>query len=260
MSDGTTTRVCGECGGEYVTSGQGRFLYCSQTCKDSARSKRRAARTQGGAECSTPGCTRPRDLNRPGFPVCNACYVAQRRSSTGPCAAKGCTANSVTSRPVPLCGAHKWRLDNGTPLAQLGDRPLRGSDPGTCSRPGCAIPAGSAWSDICRPHKERARTVAKYGLTLDEYDRMVEAQGGRCAVCATDHPGGTKPGQKLPPAWHIDHDHDHGCEGHACPECVRALLCQNCNLALGYLQDDPSRIEALAAYARHHGTRLRAAS
>lgn len=74
-----------------------------------------------------------------------------------------------------------------------------------------------------------------YGITREEFDSMVEAQGGLCAVCGRDNNG--KP-------LCVDHNHTTGE--------VRELLCTPCNAALGQLQEDPERINALAAYAIKH--------
>lgn len=62
----------------------------------------------------------------------------------------------------------------------------------------------------------------KYGLAPGEYDRILEQQGGGCAIC------------KQPCARErrlsVDHCHSTGR--------VRGLLCQNCNAAIGMLKDD----------------------
>lgn len=70
----------------------------------------------------------------------------------------------------------------------------------------------------------------RYGLTPTDYAEMMRLQCGVCAVCGA------------PERWlHVDHDHQTGQ--------VRALLCGNCNRALGLLNEEPERIGALAAYA-----------
>lgn len=68
-----------------------------------------------------------------------------------------------------------------------------------------------------------------YGITLIEYEAMLEAQGGVCAIC------GEKETRKNRYTGicrlHIDHDHKTGE--------VRGLLCSSCNFALGGFRDDP---------------------
>ena len=64
---------------------------------------------------------------------------------------------------------------------------------------------------------------------------MVEAQGDKCAVCGGPPNG---PGRR----FHVDHCHD--------LNRVRGLLCAKCNTAIGLLDDDPDRADAVAAYLR----------
>lgn len=76
----------------------------------------------------------------------------------------------------------------------------------------------------------RGQLLAKYGIDIETYERMVEDQRGGCAAC-----GAT--GKQL----HVDHDHATGR--------VRALLCGGCNVALGQCHEDPERLRSLALYA-----------
>jgi hypothetical protein len=71
----------------------------------------------------------------------------------------------------------------------------------------------------------------RYGITGADFDAMVEAQGGTCAVCDG------KP-------EHVDHDHK---TGH-----VRGILCFNCNQALGNVRDDAAVLQGLIGYLRRH--------
>ena len=71
-----------------------------------------------------------------------------------------------------------------------------------------------------------------YGISYKEYQVMLEAQGGRCAICATD-----KPGKR---AFAVDHCHDTGN--------VRGLLCTNCNTGIGNLQDNIGLLERAIEY------------
>ena len=62
---------------------------------------------------------------------------------------------------------------------------------------------------------------------------MLAAQGGRCAICGTDKPGGKG-------SFHVDHCHVGGE--------IRGLLCHSCNIGLGQFKDDRERIQAAIAY------------
>jgi hypothetical protein len=100
----------------------------------------------------------------------------------------------------------------------------------------------------CRTCKsERAKTnwglsasfarylVRKYGITPGQYNEMLVRQEGRCAICRET------PRHRLC----VDHDHETGQ--------VRALLCKVCNLAIGYLKDDPDLFRRAADYLETFG-------
>ena len=85
----------------------------------------------------------------------------------------------------------------------------------------------------------------KFGLTVDEYSRILQAQGGVCALCE----GAPTPRISL----HVDHDHGTGE--------IRGLLCVRCNNALGLFREDPDLLKRAARYvttdARHRSQRTR---
>lgn len=57
-----------------------------------------------------------------------------------------------------------------------------------------------------------------------ELDAIFERQGGCCAICGADEPGGRWN------SWHIDHDRS-CCSGRrSCGKCVRGVLCHACNV------------------------------
>jgi len=78
--------------------------------------------------------------------------------------------------------------------------------------------------------------MRRYGLTLQDVRALTDRTV--CDAC----------GEKFDPrvgsqkSKHIDHDHATGS--------VRGVLCQQCNLALGYLEDSLARIAALGEYIR----------
>jgi hypothetical protein len=90
----------------------------------------------------------------------------------------------------------------------------------------------------------RAKNLKRlYGMTPEEYQALFATQSGVCAVCGqpeTTNDSRTGKTKNL----QIDHCHTTGR--------VRALLCKECNNALGLLHDDPVRIRLLLQYAEIH--------
>ena len=84
------------------------------------------------------------------------------------------------------------------------------------------------------PDFVRRRTLKRrYGISLEQYDEMLAAQGGTC-VC------GRTPESCPHGVLHVDHDHK--------TNRVRGLLCPSCNRVLGLVQDRPDLLRALAEY------------
>lgn len=75
--------------------------------------------------------------------------------------------------------------------------------------------------------------LLKYGLTLEAYENMWNAQGGLCAICRASTP------------LVVDHNHATGK--------VRALLCEHCNRGIGMFREQPEAMRAGARYVELHG-------
>ena len=89
------------------------------------------------------------------------------------------------------------------------------------------------------PYTKSRALLRTYGIDLDEYNRLLEAQGGRCAICRTPDPGPKRSNAELKPSFAVDHDHQ--------TDQVRGLLCEKCNRGLGQFNDNPEHLEAAAA-------------
>lgn len=92
------------------------------------------------------------------------------------------------------------------------------------------------------PLRRRAKEFyKKFGLTLDGYQSLHDAQNGACACCGlpeTDRRAGVT-------RWlAVDHCHSTGA--------VRGLLCSNCNQGLGRFRDDPALLRKAAEYLERH--------
>ena len=85
----------------------------------------------------------------------------------------------------------------------------------------------------------------RYGMSLETYSAMMEAQGGLCAICGKAETA--RRHQRLS----VDHDHTCCPSGKTCGRCVRGLLCHHCNATLGHLERVTSVEEWVAAAARY---------
>jgi hypothetical protein len=111
------------------------------------------------------------------------------------CAAEGLPLNRPASFPGPRCYTHHKAKKRADRLAASGR------------------------------HVQRT-----YALTPEEYAKLYEHQGRRCAICRRAT-GATK-------RLAVDHDHT-CCPGPtSCGKCVRGLVCGPCNDVLAHSRDD----------------------
>lgn len=96
----------------------------------------------------------------------------------------------------------------------------------------------------------RYHIKSKFGITLEDWDRMLRNQSGRCYLCERPLQGGRTD-------IHIDHDH-HCCPGRrSCGKCIRGLACQTCNQGVGQFGDDPQLMRKVADNLEAANSRLR---
>lgn len=120
----------------------------------------------------------------------------------------------------------------------------RGTHPPTYCKP-CARKRRTAWTRRQRQTNpewwqrrqaymriwSRRMVCKSYGMTLEDYERLISKQGGKCAICMLEEKG-----RKLT----IDHDHVTGR--------VRGLLCRKCNRAIGVFHEDVAILARAIAY------------
>jgi hypothetical protein len=79
-------------------------------------------------------------------------------------------------------------------------------------------------------------SIKKYGLTVEDWARVYNAQDRKCAACFCPI--------YVDKRTHVDHNHRTGR--------VRALLCQLCNIALGGARDSVEVLKRLIVYLEAH--------
>ncbi len=92
--------------------------------------------------------------------------------------------------------------------------------------------AKTRWNRENREYRAHKYIEKKYGITFEQYEEMLLAQGNACALNPTHVEPEyykSKVGRRGG-FWHIDHDHLTGK--------IRGILCRTCNTAIGALGDD----------------------
>ena len=92
----------------------------------------------------------------------------------------------------------------------------------------------------CAQCDRNARILGRYGITAERFDEMLAEQGGGCAICRRPSKGNN-----------LSVDHDHACcstRKKSCGKCVRGLLCEDCNRAIGMFEDDHERLKRALEY------------
>lgn len=86
------------------------------------------------------------------------------------------------------------------------------------------------WQQRSPKNIKNAHLKHSYKLTLDQFNEMLKKQNNGCAVCGKINENGY--------SLYVDHDHSCCPTEKSCGKCVRGLLCNNCNLAIGFLKEN----------------------
>lgn len=156
--------------------------------------------------------------------------VIQNRDTSGRAALTA--PDTETTRFCPECNAYLPKSEFYT------DRRARGGLTRRCRTHHARKSYDSRRREYDTPAKRYAYARQemlrkKYGMTVEVYLAMSEAQGHVCKICG--NPETDKYGN-----LHVDHDHE--------TNRVRGLLCGNCNTGLGKFRDDPNLLVAAIAY------------
>lgn len=110
--------------------------------------------------------------------------------------------------------------------------------------------AGQRWRESNRAYRKDKDLRRAYNISLEQYQTLLEAQGGVCAIC-----------KEPPKEKRLAVDHDHQCcpslpnwkrkrttRNVSCGGCIRGLLCDGCNHGLGKFKDNSTRLRNAVEY------------
>jgi hypothetical protein len=87
------------------------------------------------------------------------------------------------------------------------------------------------------PEKQYEYSIKyKYGISMEEYFKILDSQGNVCAICKKDN--------RFKKRFHLDHNHE--------TNKVRGILCQTCNVGIGKFQDNIEFLEAAIKYLKFY--------
>ena len=74
---------------------------------------------------------------------------------------------------------------------------------------------------------------SRYGLSVDDYNRLLESQSGCCLLCGVHQ-------DELSYPMFVDHNHESGV--------VRGLLCSKCNFKVGWIETNLNDLDKIIKY------------
>lgn len=100
----------------------------------------------------------------------------------------------------------------------------------------------AAWYRANQPEATKRTTrncllKRNFGITIEDYNKLFERQQGKCAVCGKHQ---TEFKKRLA----VDHCHK--------TKKVRGLLCNNCNIGIGFMKDDIENLKCAILYLNKH--------
>lgn len=81
--------------------------------------------------------------------------------------------------------------------------------------------------------RRKEQTIERWGISVEEYNKLFEDQEGCCAICGKHH-------SEFKLRLYIDHCHT--------TNKIRGLLCQQCNVGLGAFKDSVLNLKQAIYY------------
>jgi hypothetical protein len=101
----------------------------------------------------------------------------------------------------------------------------------------------TANKDRIKKYRRNGDYKKKFGISLDEYNQILESQDGLCAICNQPE---TQQCYKTGVPYNLAVDHDHKTGK------IRQLLCSRCNRALGIVDDNTELLLKMIDYITTH--------
>jgi hypothetical protein len=89
--------------------------------------------------------------------------------------------------------------------------------------------------------RKHSSLIAKYKISINQWESILESQNGRCAIC-----------NEISERLCVDHNHSCCPSQKTCGKCIRGILCDTCNRALGLMKDNPEIFLSAYKYLKNN--------
>lgn len=156
-------------------------------------------------------------------------------------------------REIGYCHSHAAQYRRGGKLKPLHHRSIKARERDAQGRKHCYVcdrwlhesnyyetgVKGGPLFRTCKGCMAVDKRLRRYNMTREQLWGKCVDQDWKCGVCRCNLPGD----------YQVDHDHSCCDTGSAsCGDCVRGLLCRQCNAGLGSFRDDPQLLALAAEY------------
>ncbi|ERR1700677_3375205 len=223
---------CLHCGTEFVKA-SGVQKYCTAECRNAATILHGPVREVSCKGCSTKFETTDARKNYCG----NECRWKHLNSirPTSKTEFRDCVVCGKAFQPMQKTGpGRKWCSEPCRHV--MGGNPVRLAKMASGEADAAQLHAASV-------AKRRHSLKKTFGISLEQFNMMLEQQNGVCAICK--QPETAKNGWNSKTRFlAVDHCHSTGK--------IRGLLCTQCNQGLGNFRDDAARMKAAIHYLESH--------
>lgn len=167
---------------------------------------------------------------------CTQEYNRNRKKSLPQCSVDNC-AEKVAAGDI--CAKHYSRLRTYGSF----DLPKKKKER-PCQWPSCH--ALAVTKRHCEHHRNLFERAQRHGLAPEDLIALVIKQENKCLLCSVDF--NELVNAKNTTGFCIDHDHSCCPKLRGCPECIRGLLCDDCNQMLGKAKEDADVLSRAAMY------------
>lgn len=141
------------------------------------------------------------------------------------------TCNQPASSSKGLC--HNCRKRKGLPPKKRRD--------GKCSKCKNNLDQNARCSICRKKEQKRGHLKRKYNIDLETWELILFKQNNLCKICGLNSK-----------RFVVDHDHSCCNKEKTCGKCIRGIICENCNRAIGLVKESSQTLINMINYLQEY--------